>query len=267
MLTDIFGVEKPIIGMVHLKELKGQRGFRGIHVVMDRALQDAEALVQGGINGLCVENWEDTSKGPFISSDMAECIAFVAREIVAEMDIPVGVNILPNDYRVAFSLSWQTRIRFVWLDVFVDQVRTDKSQSTDSPFEIAVDFEDLKKQRGNSARTLLLASIHPRHYTMLEKSKTIEQSAAQAIEHGADALVITKLMGVAPDIRVLKRVKECVGRFPVLVGSGFSHSNAQSLLSVVDGAIVGTAIKTKRFNRIVTKKVRDLMDIVARVRK
>jgi hypothetical protein len=57
-LKEIFEVEKPIIGMVHLMPLPGSPGYGGygMEVIIDQALRDAKALVEGGIDGIIVEN-------------------------------------------------------------------------------------------------------------------------------------------------------------------------------------------------------------------
>ena len=60
-LADLFGVPKPVIGMVHLWPLPGAPGYSGygMQTILDNALRDAEALVQGGVDGLAVENMWD----------------------------------------------------------------------------------------------------------------------------------------------------------------------------------------------------------------
>lgn len=53
----MFGVNKPIIGMVHLMPLPGAPAYEGwIDVVIDYALRDAKTLVENGVDGLIVEN-------------------------------------------------------------------------------------------------------------------------------------------------------------------------------------------------------------------
>ncbi len=47
-LREMFGVEKPIIGMVHLWPLPGAPGYTGygMEAIVEHALRDAEALVE-----------------------------------------------------------------------------------------------------------------------------------------------------------------------------------------------------------------------------
>ena len=60
-LEELFGVIKPVIGMVHLLPLPGSPGYTGYGMdpIIERALQDAEALVEGGVDALMVENMWD----------------------------------------------------------------------------------------------------------------------------------------------------------------------------------------------------------------
>lgn len=268
----ILGVSKPIIGMVHLKKLPGQRGHRGIDYVIGRAIQDVLILQRGGVNAICLENWEDESTSPFVSYQTGCYLEAIAREVANNTQIPFGLNILPNDYKVAFKIAknfwaqYGQRLCFVWLDVMVDYVKTDLSYSKVSSFKVKVDLDDLKKCRQECPGVVLFTSIHPKHYILLEQGKTLEESSQQAILNGADAIVITKATGIAPDKEALQRVKMFIGEFPVLLGSGLTPENATALLPLVDGAIVGTAFKDKNFNRVLENKVKELMAIVKKLR-
>lgn len=265
MLQRVFGVAKPIIGMVHLQQLVGQKGFGSMDFVVRAAVRDAIALEEGGINGICIENWEDDSNIPFINPAMAQCIEEAVAAVLDAVKIPVGVNILPNDYRVAFALAAKLPLKFCWLDVFVDKVRTDSTYGPGQDFRVEVELNDLKRCREKAPRTLLFASIHPKHYILLEPQR-ITTSAMQARNNGADALVITRATGMSPDLGTLKIVKDCVGELPVLLGSGLNAGNAKEMLSVADGAIVGTALKDRGFKRVIGARVRRLMRVVAEVR-
>src|SRR5207245_10453423 len=57
-LMDLFHVQKPVIGMVHLWPLPGAPGYSGygMRAILDHGLRDVETLVKGGVDGLIVEN-------------------------------------------------------------------------------------------------------------------------------------------------------------------------------------------------------------------
>ncbi|RLE89526.1 MAG: hypothetical protein DRN04_16200, partial [Thermoprotei archaeon] len=53
-------IEKPIIGVVHLKPLPGTPLYKGdLGEILESALKDAEALYTGGVDGIIVENYGD----------------------------------------------------------------------------------------------------------------------------------------------------------------------------------------------------------------
>lgn len=63
MTDKIFGVRKPVIGMVHLGDLYSPKGM---DYIIDRAFADAYNLhLGGGVDALLIENWEEQSDKPF----------------------------------------------------------------------------------------------------------------------------------------------------------------------------------------------------------
>ncbi len=63
--TGWLGDTKPAIGVVHLRPLPGSpRNQETLDEIADAALRDAEAIVEGGMDGLLIENFGDT---PFYS--------------------------------------------------------------------------------------------------------------------------------------------------------------------------------------------------------
>lgn len=256
------GAVAPLIGVVHLGPLPGQPGFTTLDALVGRALEEAEALVDAGLDAVLLENWEDRSPGPFVGPDAVAALTVVTREVVAAAGRPVGVNVLPNDYRAALALVAAAGARFVEVDVLADAVRTDYSYSDAPPFEVRVDPDDLAawRERLGAREVPLLAQVHPKHYELLAPALSLEASARRAFELGADAVVVTgAATGAAPDPAEVARLKEAAGARPVLIGSGLTVDNAAALLAAADGAIVGTALKTPDFARVDPVRARALV--------
>ena len=99
-LSAMFGVEKPIIGMVHLWPLPGSPGYMdyGMHTILDHAREDAGALLEGGVDGLIVENMWDLPYyvGADVPLEAVTAQAVAARDIVEMADVPVGINVVHN---------------------------------------------------------------------------------------------------------------------------------------------------------------------------
>src|SRR2546425_11259240 len=99
-LTDLFHVQKPVIGMVHLWPLPGAPGYSGygMRAILDHALRDAETLVKGGVDGLIVENMWDLPYyvGDDVKPEAMTAQAVAAAEVVKNFPVPVGINVIHN---------------------------------------------------------------------------------------------------------------------------------------------------------------------------
>lgn len=255
---------RTIIGVLHLGRLLGQPGFEGLEVVTARALEDARLLEAGGCDALIVENFADTSPGPFVGPEAVACLAHVCERVRRHVALPVGLNVLPNDYRAAFALARTCGLAFVQLDVLVDPVRTDYVYSTAPPFDVRVDLADLAATRARlgAEQVPLLGTVHPKHYTLLEP-RPLEASIAAAARAGAQAVVVTgAATGSAPDPERIARAARAAGDLPVVVGSGLDAGNARALLAHARGAIVGTAFRAPDLGPVLLDKVREVIAAV-----
>ncbi len=266
----IFGVRKPIISMLHLASLPGQPGFISIEHVVAEAKRDLLPLQQGGVNGLLVENWKEDSDKIETKTETAEGMLRVIQLLRPSVSVPFGINVLNNDYLAAFRIASETQASFVELDVFVDRVRSSFEYSEIGrlhPFTIDVDTADVARQREKFGlrKTPLLVFIQPKHYFMLDQAKAIEQSANEAIEAGADGLLVTKATGVAPEIDRIRNTKKGLkSPVPVGIGSGFTAENAPDFMPVVDFVVVGSALKFNGEvnNPVDPDRVKNLMSII-----
>lgn len=273
-LRKIFAKKKPVIGMLHLDYLLGSAGFRGLDFVISQALKDIKALEGGGIDGILIENGKEDSIGAFVSPETATSLAVVAHVLAKKIHVPFGINVLNNDYKTALSIAALTKTDFIQLDVFTDFVKSNfvhSPMASKNPFEIKVDTNKIHQyaKKEGLENLPIFVFIQPKHYLLLEKGKTIEESAIQAIEAGASGLIITKATGEAPTTDLIKRAKRVSKDVPVGIGSGFSVENAEIFLSAADFAIVGTSIKIYSItdNPVDRERVENLMKVVNGLRR
>ena len=270
----IFESEKPIIAMLHVGCLLGTKEYQDIKDLAKSIKRDIEALQKNGVNGMLIENWQEDSVGEFVAPETAVSLTYVINEIVENIKVPFGINVLNNDYKVALSLAKIFNADFVQLDVFVDDVQSDFVHSpiaSKNPFEIKTDpkaIHDYADKIGAQGIPIF-SFIQPKHYKMLDPNKSIETSARQAVKAGASALLITKATGSAPTIDLIKRAKSAAGNTPVGIGSGFSVENASEFIPFVDFAVVGTSIKNdgNTDNPVDGRRVKALMYEVKKLRK
>lgn len=259
------GPARALLGMIHLDPLPGSPGSPGLDALIERALADARVLAEHGAAAALLENWKDQSPGPFVDAAAATALGAIARAVAQATRLPLGVNVLPNDYRAAFSLA-ACGVRFVWLDVFVDRVVTDYAYSPVPPFEVEVDLNDLAAWRARCAPDVaLFASVHPKHYRLLDPEDTLEAATERALAAGADAIVVTgAATGSAPDPARVARVAAAVGgRAWTVVGSGVNATNAPALAASADALIVGSSLKPDLSAPLEAARVAELAGVLA----
>lgn len=128
------------------------------------------------------------------------------------------------------------------IPVFVDHVETHYG------FEIRENPEEILAYRNHigAEDIRILADIHVKHSTILNKD-SVEESALKAIAQGADGLIVTgRWTGDMPNLAELEGIRRAVGDFPLITGSGTTDRNIRDILSIADGTIVGTFLKTDK---------------------
>jgi hypothetical protein len=239
VLSKIFEKEnRIIIGVIHFPPLLGYKEFPGLEMANQNAIKDLIAFEEGGIDGIIIENNYDIPHKIIIEKRNIDLLIKLGKEIRKRTRLPIGVSVLWNDFKAALTIAKTINAQFVRVPVFVDKVETSYGIITGTPKDV-IDY-----QRKIKAQNIaIFTDIHVKHAKLLSK-KNIEESALEAIKKGSDALIITgKWTGDAPDIDELKKVRETVNDFPILVGSGANEKNIKNLLQYANGAIVSTSLK------------------------
>ena len=83
----------------------------GMQKIIDHALRDAEALMQGGVDGLAVENMWDFPYyvGNDVKPEAMTAHAVAAAEVVKNFPVPVGINVIHNGGVVCLSIARRRR--------------------------------------------------------------------------------------------------------------------------------------------------------------
>jgi membrane complex biogenesis BtpA family protein len=230
--------------MVHLPPLPGAPGYESDRTaIRERAVADARALVEGGVDGVIVENFGDA---PFYPEDVpGHVVADLTRLTTAvtdAVDVPVGVNVLRNDATAAVSVAAAAGADFVRGNVHTG------ARVTDQGIVEGRAHETLRHRERIDADVAILADVAVKHSTPLGE-QDLDAAVADTIERGrADGIVVSgPATGAAADADDLRQVcarrAEIDADVPVFVGSGVTAENVTDLLDVADGAIVGTALK------------------------
>src|SRR3989441_4445138 len=156
---------RTLIGMLHLPPLPGSPRWEGSMArVIDGALADARALVEGGMDALLVENYGDA---PFTAGRVAAAtvagVTAVAAEVRRAFDQTLlGVNVLKNDTRAALAVAAAVGGRFVRVNVHAGAVVADQGiVETDA-------YHTLRDRRLLGVEVLIFADVGGKHAMPLE---------------------------------------------------------------------------------------------------
>ena len=261
----LFGTNKVVIGVIHLPPLPGSPGWQGnMGYVLERGLQDAEALAAGGIDGVIVENFGDVPflKGP-VGPETVAAMAVVTNQISGSIGLPVGVSVLRNDPAAALGVAYVTGSSFIRVNVHTGVVVSEQGV-----IEGSADVT-MRSRAFLKANVKVFADVFVKHAVPLGDQK-IEEAAKAVVHRGqADGLIVTgSFTGEAAAMADVQAVRRVCSRVPIFVGSGVTEENIESYLSVADGVIIGTGLKDNRVvaNAVDVDRVRRIMKIALRFR-
>lgn len=263
--TARFGAEIPIIGTIRLPPLPDRPGSPGLADLIAFAGSEFEALRDGGADGVLIVNENDIPHRIRAQPETISAMNRIART-VSDMssDLLVGCQILLNDPIASLAVARTAGLDFVRCDYFVDPME----RPGHGPMALDPDGLMAYRREIDAEHILVLADIQVKHATMLEE-RSLRESARRAALHLADAVIVTGAeTGSAPAERDLEDALAGIADsgldLPLLLGGGLTADNADTLLALADGAIVGTGVSSNE--RIDRHEVEALMEVVARLR-
>jgi len=268
--SSLFGTAKPIIGMVHLRPLPGApAATAGLTGVCEAAQRDAERLVEGGVDGLIVENYGDS---PFYPDDVPKhtvaAMTRVAATVKEAVDCPIGVNVLRNDAQAALSVAAAVEADFIRVNVHTGLKATDQGLIEGQAHETL----RLREQLGVDCE--ILADLAVKHASQIGSGQSIANEFSDCVDRAfADGVIVSgDATGQQVDSDTLTEAVEARQArgcgTPIFVGSGVTAKSVDEQLAVADGAIVGTALKEGAVttNPVSVERVEQFMDRVETVR-
>lgn len=268
-LLEIFAVSKAIIGMLHLKPLPGAPHFTGgnLQSVLDAALADADALCEGGVDGLIVENAWDLpfSKPEDIGFETVSAMSVIVDRVIQHSRLPVGINILANGAIQALAVAKATGARFVRVNQWVNAYVANEG-FIEGPSARALRYRAFIK--GDDIK--IFADVHVKHGAhAIVADRSVPEQTRDTVFFDADVLIATgQRTGDETPVEEVISIQSAT-LLPVIIGSGLTAQNASTLMEKADGAIVGSSIKFNElwWNPVEVERVRALMAVVREIRK
>jgi uncharacterized protein len=239
-LKQIFNTTQPIIGVVHLLPLPTSARWGGsLSAIIDRAEQEAVALVSGGVDGIVVENFFDA---PFPKSRVDPAVVSAMTTIVTRLmelvALPIGINVLRNDSLSAMAIASCTGASFIRVNVLSGVMATDQGLIEGCAHEL------MRYRRELGSDVKIMADVLVKHAQPLSSSD-LTNAVRETIDRGlADAIILSgAVTGSPPSVEDLRLARAAAGSTPMLIGSGASLENINSLMQFADGAIVSSSLK------------------------
>jgi membrane complex biogenesis BtpA family protein len=261
-LADIFRTPKPVIGMVHCWPMPGAPGYTGygVQTIIDHALRDAEKLVEGGVDGLIVENMWDIPlrAGPDIQPESIAAHAVVAAAVRRAVSLPMGINLVHNGGVALLGIAIASGADFIRVCMFTGAGVWDAGEWDEG---CAADLMRRRKEL-DAEHIRLIADVDKKHsvrFPGIDLATHIEWTRF----FGADALIVSgRMTGDAPDLGKVREAKALAGDRPLLIGSGADETNIAAFMSVADGVIVGSSVKVGGVceNEVDLERVRRFVD-------
>ncbi len=264
-LKALFHTEKPIIAMCHLKAMPGDPGYDpqgGMEAVVDSARTNLLALQAGGVDAIMFSNEASLPYLTKVETITTACMARVITELRPEIRVPFGVNVL-WDPAASIDLAVATGGQFV-REIFTGVYASDYGMwNTDCGAVIR------HQHAVHGQHVKLLFNIVPESAVYMAERHIVDIAKSTVFVSKPDALCVSGITaGAEASLDTLRQVKAAVPETVVLANTGVRLSNVDEMLSVADGAIVGTTFKQDGYiwNDVDSDRVKAFMDKVQALR-
>ncbi len=264
-VKDLFGVEKPVIGMCHMRAMPGDPQYdavKGMAWVYEQARADMLALQEGGVDAILFSNEFSLPYLTKVETITVACMASVVGELKREVKIPYGVNVL-WDPQASIDLAMATGARFV-REIFTGVYASDFGLWNTNAGEV------IRHQYAIGAQHVrLFFNIVPEAAAYLGNRPVTDIARSTVFNNRPDALCVSGLTaGAETSAQTLKLVKDVVPDTPVFANTGVRLDNVEEQLKAADGAVIGTTFKQdgNTWNPVDVRRVKALMDRVRQLR-
>jgi len=264
-IKELFGVEKPVIGMCHMQAMPGDPQYaaaKGLERVYEQARVDMLVLKEGGVDGILFSNEFSLPYLTKVEMITVASMAALIGEMKREIKIPYGVNVL-WDPRASIDVAMATGAQFV-REIFTGVYASDFGLWNTNVGEV------IRHQYAVGAgHVRLLFNIVPESAAYLGGRQIADIARSTVFNNRPDALCVSGLTaGAETSAQTLKLVKEAVPDTPVFANTGVRVDNVTEQLKIADGAVIGTAFKKEgnTWNPIDVDRVKELMNKVKDLR-
>ena len=256
---NLFNIQKPIIGMIHVNPLPGTPKYSGsVKSILDKAKSEASLYRSCGINALMIENMHDAPYlNRFVGPEITTLMSIILYEIKKNYEMPAGIQILAGANKEALAAAHSAGADFIRSEGFVFAHIADEGIFNSDAGEL------LRYRKQIDAENILIfTDIKKKHSSHSITSDTDIIETAKAAEFFlSDGVIITgSATGREPSLEEIIVVKESIN-IPILAGSGITAKNVTQYFEYCDALIIGSYFKKdgKWSNPIDQDKINALM--------
>jgi membrane complex biogenesis BtpA family protein len=233
--------------------------------ILDNALRDGEALVEGGVDGLVVENMWDLPYyvGANVKPEAMTAQAVAAAKVVETFPLPVGINVIHNGGVVCLSIAVASGAKFIRVCILTGARLWDTGE-----FDHGCAADLLRKRKELQAEDIHVFADVDKKHSVAFPGLTLATHVEWTQFYGADALIVSGTMtGAETDLDDVREARRLASR-PILIGSGSNKENITSFLQYADGVLVGSSLKKDGVmeNPVDPERVRRFVQAVRAVR-
>ncbi len=240
--SEIFGRDKALVGMVHVRALPGTPlAEHTVDELARIAADEARTLHEAGFDSIMIENMHDRpylwgAHGPEITAAMTR----VGLAVRAVTDKPIGVQVLAGGQTEALAVALAIGAGYIRVENFVFAEVADEGLIAQ-----ATAGELLRYRRAIGADHIkVICDLQKKHAAhAITGDLSLADWAHGAEFFGADGVIVTGPATGAPTDRADLEAVRAATSLPLVVGSGVTSDTAASLLGIADAVIVGSALK------------------------
>lgn len=263
-LKEVFGTEKVVIGLLHLKALPGDPFYEGdMDAVIEQARRDLDALQQGGVDGVLMTNEFSLPYEKKVANVTLAAMGRVVGALDGRITVPFGVEaIYDADATIELCAAAGARFsRCVFTGAYAgDLGLVDRDIARTLRLRRSLEMQQLK----------LFYFVNSEGEVYLNDRPIEEITKTMIFNCHPEALVVAGGMaGSSPQETLLKKVKDSAAEdIPVFCGTGCRLDNIGQIFRIADGAFVGTTFKQAGVfdGAVDVVRVKAFMDEVRRIR-
>ncbi|MBR5287439.1 MAG: membrane biogenesis protein [Clostridia bacterium] len=215
-IQEVFGTDKPIIGMLHLRGYDREETMR-------IAREEIEMMIRCGVDAVLVENYFGDTL------DVIDALKMLKADYSDQ--VVYGVNVL-GDFEMSCELAHRYGAKFMQVDSVCGHLNPNRDEA----------YGKMIAEVRAKYPVFVLGGVRFKYQPVLS-GRSLEEDLAIGMTR-CDAIVVTGAgTGMDTDIEKISAFRGIMGDFPLIVGAGMTPESAPAQLAIADGGIVGSCFK------------------------